>query len=171
MKRLTFVILLILLFVSGLNAQTITDKIILKTKTVDCNIDTVWWKWTTHEGLLTFFGADNSVELVPGGIYEIYFNLDSPEGQKGGEGNKVLSFLPLKMLSFTWNAPTRFPKIRNHEHRTWVVIEFNEISEKATEVNLSHLGWLEGEDWDAVYNYFDRAWEIVLDWLATSCEN
>lgn len=150
--------------------KTMNDKKIEKATTVNCPIDTVWWKWTTHEGLLTFFGADNKVDLTIGGAYEILFLLDNPAGQRGGEGNKVLSYLPKKMLSFTWNAPPHYPEVRNHEHRTWVVVEFNAVSESQTQVKLTHLGWLNGEQWDAVYDYFDKAWESVLNQLEKSCE-
>ena len=46
---------------------------IVKTRTVNSNIEDVWWKWTTHEGLLTFFGPDNKIELRLGGSFEIFF--------------------------------------------------------------------------------------------------
>lgn len=148
----------------------INNKIIFKTKTVNCPIDIVWWKWTTHEGLLTFFGPDNKINLKLGGTFEIYFLLDNPKGLRGGEGCKIISFLPKKMLSFTWNAPPEHPEIRNHNHKTWVVLNFNSISETKTNIELNHLGWLDGEKWDDVYTYFDSAWDTVLEWLEKSCE-
>jgi uncharacterized protein YndB with AHSA1/START domain len=169
MKRVALSILLISLFLFSLKSQPVTENIIRKTITIDCNIDTVWWKWTNHDGLKTFLGGDNKIELKPGGAYEIYFLPDNPPGQKGGEGNIVLSYLPKTMISFTWNAPPQFPEIRNHEHKTWVVVELQEVNDNSTRVNLSHLGWLEGEQWDAVYDYFDRAWSVVLEWLSESC--
>ncbi len=146
----------------------INEKIIQKSRTVNCPLSTVWWKWTTHEGLLTFFGPANKMELRLGGPYEIYFLLDKPPGLQGGEGNVVLSFLPEKMLSFTWNAPPEHPDIRDHPHRTWVVVEFEAVGEDQTTVYLSHLGWVDGKKWDEVYDYFDRAWGLVLDWLEGS---
>ena len=139
------------------------DKIIKKTRVVDCNLETAWWKWTTHEGLLTFFGADNKIELNLRGAYEIYFLMDNPPGLRGGEGNKVISFLPMRMLSFTWNAPPQYPEVRNHEHRTWVVLEFKTLENGKTEVMLGHFGWPAGELWDEVYCYFVSAWETVMD--------
>lgn len=150
--------------------KQIKNKVIFKTKIVNCSIDTVWWKWTTHEGLLTFFGPDNKIKLKLGGAFEIYFLLDNAKGLQGVEGCKIISYLPKKMLSFTWNAPPEHPEIRNHNHKTWVVLNFNSISGKQTEVELNHLGWLDGEKWDEVYNYFDSAWDTVLKWLEESCE-
>ncbi|UCC11548.1 MAG: SRPBCC domain-containing protein [candidate division WOR-3 bacterium] len=145
------------------------NKIIKKSRTVNCSLHDVWQKWTTHEGLLTFFGRDNRIELKLGGPFEIYFLMDNPPGLKGSEGCKVLSFLPQRMLSYTWNAPPEYPEIRNHDHQTWVVIFFKPLGDNKTEVELNHLGWLTGEQWDAVYDYFDEAWESVLDRFEKSC--
>ena len=150
--------------------KQINNKIILKTKTVNCPISIVWWKWTTHKGLLTFFGPDNKIELKLGGVFEIYFLLDNPKGLKGSEGCKIISYLPEKMLSFTWNAPPQYKKIRSHNHKTWVVVNLYKETEHKTKIELNHLGWLDGNEWDEVYNYFDSAWETVLTWLEESCK-
>ena len=147
-----------------------TAKVIVKSRIVQCRVDEVWWKWTTNEGLLSFFGSDNKIELKLGGAFEIYFLMDNPVGLKGAEGCKIISYLPEKMLSFTWNAPPEYPKIRNHKHKTWVVVNFKSIQKDKTEIVLNHLGWLKDKEWDEVYSYFDTAWERVLDWLEKSCE-
>lgn len=150
-------------------APIIHAKAIEKSRVVNCPVNEVWFKWTTHEGLLTFFGKDNKVDLRPGGPYEIYFLMDNPPGTKGGEGNTILSFVPEQMLSFTWNAPPKYPEVRNHEHRTWVVVTFTEVADGKTKVTLRHLGWLAGEQWDQTFQYFDSAWDTVLGWLDESC--
>ena len=72
------------------------------------------------------------------------------------------------MLSFSWNAPPNFDYIRNHEHFCWVVLRFEAISGNETKLYLDHLGWLEGELWDKVYDYFDQAWNVVFKWLIDS---
>ena len=144
---------------------------IKKSKMVASPIENIWWKWTTHEGLLTFFGADNMIELTPGGPFEIYFLMDAPVGSRGSEGCKILSFLPEKMLSFSWNAPPQYPSVRNDEYKTWVVVDFKALEDHKTEITLHHLGWKQGEEWEAVYAYFDKAWERVLEWLEESCKN
>lgn len=144
------------------------EKCLHKSRKIDAPMKQVWDKWTTHEGLKTFIGLDNKVELLPGGAYEIYFLLDNPAGLRGGEGNKVLSFLPPTMLSFTWNAPPSIPEVRDHPHKTWVVIQLEEGEDDHTEITLDHLGWLDGDKWDEAYAYFDNAWDIVLDALTES---
>lgn len=149
--------------------KEINDRVIVKQCQAKVSLERAWWKWTTHEGLLTFFGLDNKVQLIPCGPYEIYFLMDQPKGLRGGEGNKVLSFLPLEMLSFTWNAPPNFPEVRNHQHRTWVVLNFEALSKNETKITLKHVGWLEGTEWEAVFDYFDKAWTRVLEWFQASC--
>lgn len=149
--------------------HSINDKRLHKSVVVSSDLKTVWDKWTTHQGLKSFIGLDNKVELLPGGAYEIYFLMDNPKGLRGGEGNRVLGFLPEKMLSFTWNAPPTIPEVRDHAHKTWVVVQFEVTGENQTMVTLDHLGWLDGEKWDETYAYFDRAWDMVLDSLKESC--
>ena len=152
------------------SGHLVSDKTIKKEVIVECGLDEVWNKWTSSEGLKSFFGVDNNLEFRIGGKYEMIFLPDNPVGQQGGEGNVILSYLPKKMLSFTWNAPPQFPGIREHAHKTWVVVQFNEEPDGRIKVQLEHLGWLEGEDWDAVFDYFEKAWGVVLTWLENSCK-
>ena len=102
----------------------IFDKQIKKTVIIQCSLEDAWNKWTTHEGLLSFMGRDKKIELTPGGAFEIYFLMDNPIGSRGSERCKVLSYLPKKMFSFTWNAPPHFVEVRSSDYFTWVVIEF-----------------------------------------------
>jgi uncharacterized protein YndB with AHSA1/START domain len=143
----------------------LSTKQINKLKIINQSLDNTWWCWTTHDGLKTFFGVDNKIELVPNGHFEIYFLMNNPEGLRGSETCKVLSFLPKKYFSFSWNAPPNFDDVRNAEHKTWVVIEFKEIAVNQTEIKLTHLGWPENEKWNEVFDYFNKAWEVVLDRL------
>jgi uncharacterized protein YndB with AHSA1/START domain len=146
----------------------VNQKCIHKTIVLQASLEDVWEKWTTHKGLKTFFGLDNRIELIPGGPFEILFLLNNPPGTQGGEGNKILSFLPQKMLSFSWNAPPSIPEVRNHEHKTWVVVQFDELSGGKIQVTLDHLGWLDGPAWDETIDYFEKAWDMVLDNLQES---
>jgi uncharacterized protein YndB with AHSA1/START domain len=144
------------------------QKCLHKSRRIRADQKTIWEKWTTHSGLKSFIGLDNKLDFRLGGAYEIYFLLENPPGTRGGEGNTVLSYLPHKMLSFTWNAPPSIPEVRNHAHKTWVVVQLEEVAVGQTLVSLDHLGWLDGDKWDEAYAYFDRAWDIVLDSLKDS---
>jgi uncharacterized protein YndB with AHSA1/START domain len=142
-----------------------TDSALVKTVRVAASPHEVWLAWTSVEGTRTFFAPDANIELRLGGKYEIYFDTSQPYGLKGSEGCKVLSFLPDRMLSFSWGAPSMFPKSRQ-ENAQWVVVFF-EPSGEGTQVTLTELGWKNDEESRAVYAYFDRAWGAVLGSLVS----
>ena len=133
-----------------------------KQVTVAAPLADVWKAWTTTEGVTGFFGPAAKVEARIGGPYEIYFGPSQPEGQRGSEGCKVHSVVPMKLLAFEWNAPPTIPVIRNSGVHTLVYIELEEAGPGQTRVTMTHTGWGVGEDWDKTFAYFDRAWEAVL---------
>lgn len=147
------------LALSGARAE---ERAIVKTARIDAPVADVWAAWTTSAGLKTFLGIDSAIELRSGGKYEFYFGPPASAPNRGSEGCTVLSYLPQRMLSFTWNAPPSFPAIRALGPTTFVVLEFTAAGDRATDLRLTHLGWREGEDWNAVYAYFNQAWGMVL---------
>ncbi len=120
----------------------------------------VWEALTTRAGATTFFSDDARIELRFMGPYEIYFVADAPAGTRGGEGCRVLSYVPQEMISFTWNAPPTLSEVR--AWKTFVVIQLSDESEGKTRVRLTHGGWRSGKQWDEAYTYFERAWPEVL---------
>ncbi|MGB8657763.1 MAG: SRPBCC domain-containing protein [Candidatus Zixiibacteriota bacterium] len=142
-----------------------SDKILRKEMVVSASLADVWNAWTTTEGVQTFFSPSAKVELSVGGPYEIYFLLDQPYGLRGSEGCRILGYLPTELLSFEWNAPPDFGELRNQH--TIVVLQFQELEPGKVRVILSQLGWGKGEDWDRLYDYFDKAWSYVLTNLQT----
>ena len=130
---------------------------------VAATVGDVWAAWTTEEGVKTFFAPQANVDLAISGRYEMFFNPDAPVGSQGGKGLRILSYLPEEMLSFEWNAPPEYPTVR--QEKTWVVIQFEAQSPDSTQVVLTHLGWQEGGEWDQVYDYFVRAWDVVMGCL------
>lgn len=146
----------------------LSDKQIVKSRIINQPLASAWRLWTTHEGLKTFFGLDNYIELMLNGTFEIYFLMDNTAGLRGSEGCKVLSFLPEKYFSFSWNAPPHFEDIRNSDYKTWVIVEFKSISETQTEVILTHTGWPKDDNWAPVFDYFNIAWDEVMNSLANT---
>ncbi len=138
----------------------LSDLEIYREVTVKASLDEVWNAWTTDDGARTFFSPWTNIKLRVFGPYEIFFNDAAPVGEKGGEGNKVLSFLPKKMFSFEWNAPPSFGPLR--DIRTRVVIDFKQMGSDSVKVEFHHLGFGTGDDWKKVHDYFDRAWTYVL---------
>lgn len=138
------------------------DRPIVKSVTVSAQPAAVWRAWTTSEGMKEFLGINSTIELKFGGRYELLFNKDGLLGQQGSEGCQVLSFIPEKMLSFSWNAPPTFPTMRNQ--RTFVVVTLAGADGKTT-VEVTHGGWGSGPSWDEAHAYFDKAWTGVLQAL------
>jgi len=131
---------------------------------VNASLDEVWHDWTTSEGIASFFTEDCRIELALGGPYELYMGMTEPDesGKRGSEGCKVLSYIPKEMLSFEWRFPPKVMSLRKAGAKTHVVLRFQPEGE-GVRVRFTQLGWREGEDWDAGYAYFDRAWTWVLD--------
>ncbi len=149
-------------------AGDLSERAIRHQRTVLHRRAEVWRRFTTADGL-RFVVDEAKVELRPGGHYEWYFMPDKPPGSRGGEGCRVLSFLPERMLSFTWNAPPDLARTRRQY--TWVVLELTDAALGHTDVTLTHLGWpasglQDDPQWEETFRYFDRAWGKVLDRLA-----
>ncbi len=128
---------------------------------VDAAPDEVWRAWTTEAGVRSFLAPACRVELRVGGAYEMYFNLDAPKGNRGGEGLVVLAFQEPTMLSFTWNAPPELPTVRpQHTH---VIVRIAQAGPHRSRVTLHHDGWGQGGEWEEALRYFQSAWrEVVL---------
>ncbi|NNE08707.1 MAG: hypothetical protein HKN20_09115 [Gemmatimonadetes bacterium] len=139
------------------------DRVIHSEVVVEAALSRVWNAWTTAAGIKRFLGCEARVELRPGGPFEIEFEADAPRGLRGSEGCRVLSVLPMEVVSFEWNAPPSFGELR--DVRTQVVVRFKEISSSRVRVVLAHAGWGEGEEWDRLFAYFEKAWPHVLEKL------
>lgn len=138
-------------------------KDIKKEMVLPCTAAEAWKMWTTADGLQSFFGAANKVEISLGGPFEIYFSLDEPEGLRGSEKCTVLSFVENKLLSFTWNAPPSIPEVRDTGLFTFVVLLFENLDHGACQLNLFHQGWnYPGDKWVETHAYFNDAWDFVL---------
>ncbi len=146
---------------SHLSSRTIRKEI-----TVRARREEVWKAWSTNAGAVDFFAPRANIRVELGGPYELFFDLEAPLGLQGSEGCCVLSYLPERMVSFEWNAPPEFRDLRSQ--RTWVVVFLDDLGERETVVRLAHLGWGVGDDWDRLYDYVVRAWEVVLARLERS---
>ena len=127
---------------------------------VDADLQDVWEAWTTEAGVKTFFAPDCKIDLLPGGAYEMYFDPEEKPGFRGGENCQILAVQPMKMLSFTWNAPPSLSEVRGQF--THVMVRFAQ-EEAGTRVILIHDGWGSAGEWDKAFEYFKAAWlKVVL---------
>lgn len=134
---------------------------VVKEAVLDATPEEAFRAFATSEGWKSAMGIESSIDLRVGGPFELYFNMQAPAGERGSEGCKVLSYLPGRMFSFSWNTPPQFPNERYR--RTWVVVTFTPAGEGKTAVRLEHAGFGEGGKWPEVRAYFDRAWGSVME--------
>ena len=128
-------------------------------------VRSVWDAWTTPEGIRSFFAPDCNIELKVDGKYEVFFDVEKPYGLMGSEGMRVMAIEPLRMLSFTWNAPPEIPTIRGQ--RTQVALYFEPLGAEKTKLTLINCGYGTSPDWQKTREYFERAWsKVVLPRLA-----
>lgn len=133
---------------------------ITKQSIVSAPISEVYAAWTDGDTFCRVYDPENksltaNIELKVGGKFEWLW-----DGHTGSNDCQVLSFIPDRMISFSWNAPPNQPSSR--ALRTWVVVEFETLDGVATQVTLTHLGFGSAPHWEETRNYFDAAWEIVL---------
>jgi uncharacterized protein YndB with AHSA1/START domain len=126
----------------------------------------VWAAWTTEAGWRVAYAPGRpevraNIDLAPGGRYEWLF-----DGRLGCNGCQVLSYIPNRMLSFSWNSPVTQPRTRLE--RTWMVIEIEPAGDAHTRVRATQLGFGSGPHWDETHAYFEKAWAYVLDQMANS---
>jgi uncharacterized protein YndB with AHSA1/START domain len=136
------------------------ERSLQKEVVVKAPVEAVWNAWTTTEGVKSFFAPDARVDARPDGPFEIYMNPYAEPGMKGADDMRFLAVQDKKMISYTWNAPPQMPEARRQ--RTVVIVRFTPLSDNETRVNLTHIGWGDGGEWDKAYAYFDRAWSGVL---------
>jgi len=126
--------------------------------------DKAYALWTDAVAWSALMGPDSraNIDLEIGGRYEWLF-----DGKNGSNGCQVLSYIPGRLVSFTWNAP---PGQATRERRTWVVVETEALTPTVTRLRLTHLGFGQGAAWDETYAYFDNAWGRVLPMMKAALE-
>ena len=145
-------------------------KSIVKEITIPVPVAEVYQKWITTEGLLSFIGSDAYIEFRINGPYEIYFLMDQEPGLRGSEECTVLDFEENRYLSFTWNVPPTFEQERSANYHSIVRIDFVNVDDSTTLVTLTNDYPTSTDNIEAIIQYFERAWELVLINLKDSFE-
>lgn len=127
---------------------------------VDAPLNDVWHVFTTSEGWESWAVAFANVDFRVGGIIETSYDPHAKPGDPANIRNKVLSYLPYRMLSIqAVQAPPGFPhaELLPNLHS---VIEFEAVDESRTRVIINGVGYGEGEGYDRLLEFFRRgnAW-------------
>lgn len=136
------------------------ERALRKEVVVKAPLEAAWAAWTTSEGAQSFFAPEVVVNARPGGAYFVHFNPFAPPGLRGADDMRVLAVQPMRMISFTWNAPPHLADAR--PQKTVVIVRLEPEGDERTRVRLTHVGWGDGGQWDQAFEYFDRAWGRVM---------
>jgi uncharacterized protein YndB with AHSA1/START domain len=133
----------------------------------------VFASWTTEAGANQFFGKASTIQQRVGGLYEIKFDGELPNGNAPGTtGTHILYFDRNKALAFEWQAPFFADELNTSPLPTWVELTFESHSgqDRMTVLRLDHYGFGTGDTWDRVRTFFEINWFEVLFRLRTLYE-
>jgi uncharacterized protein YndB with AHSA1/START domain len=132
---------------------------------VNAPLEQVWAAYTTKAGLESWMVAHAEIDLRVGGKMRTQYN---PKGTlEGGHGieNTILSYEPMRMLSFkVTRAPQGFP-FPNAISNMWSVVYFEAQGEKATRVREVSLGFGDDEESKKMREFFNRGNAITMERL------
>lgn len=135
---------------------------------VPADISSLWRAWTDPAELRQWWSIPAArIDLRVGGAYDLTFRPDAEVGARGSEHCRILSYVPERMLSFTWAVP---PHLAVGQAHTWVVLTFSE-ADSGTDLELVHNGFLTGPGWQECREYFRQAWRRVLRHLVEHWES
>lgn len=141
----------------------------VKEATIKVPVEVLYTAWTDRAVVPKAYDPSRpeikaNIELAIGGPYEWLW-----DGVTGSNGCQILSYIPNRMVSFSWNAPPNQPESR--ALRTWVVVEFAPTGTGATHLTLTHLGFGTAPHWDETFEYFSNAWPYVLSQFKKNLES
>jgi uncharacterized protein YndB with AHSA1/START domain len=114
----------------------------------------VWDAFTTTEGVRSWAVPVAHVDFRLGGIWESTYDLDGRIGAPGNIKNQILSYVPLRMVSFqAIAAPPTFP-FRDLLKDIFTVVEIDDQSPGLVRVTVSMMGYRTGEGYDTIYRHF-----------------
>ena len=129
---------------------------------VNAPLADVWKAFTTKEGWESWAVPFAHVDLAVGGLIETAYEPAAKRGDAGNIHNRILSFLPQRMLSIqAVKAPPDFeytdllPSLHS-------VIEFEVVDAARTRVSISGVGYRDGDSYDALLDFFrhGNAWSF-----------
>jgi len=145
---------------SWVDGETIVSTISYPSKqadfqiTVSAGVDLVWETLTTPAGIRTFYPTKATIELKPGGKFDLH----------GGKPNRVMAYIPNRMIAVTGSAPPQFPTVQ--QGGTWGVIYLDKLGDDKTRIRMSTAGWKDGDpEFDAAYDYFLEANAVFMNML------
>jgi len=154
MKILFVFVLLVVFLPRAFRAQN--DNHLVHEGIVSAPLDQAWTAFTTREGLESWMAAHAEIELKLGGKMKTQYDPKGKTNDASAIENTILSYEPLRMLSFkVTKAPQGFP-FPNAIKNTWTVVYFDSQSEKATRVRVVSMGFGNDDESKKMREFFNR---------------
>jgi len=130
---------------------------------VPAPVPEVWTAWTDPAAMITWASPGAEVDLRVGGVWEVHFDPDRPEGQRGSDANEIIGLVDGTELVIAAGAPTQFPTVR--EEKTRFTVRLEPVGHGFTRLVVTQTGWKVGEEWEAAFDYLAGANAEWLSWL------
>lgn len=115
--------------------------------------------------LATWLCLRANVQPVVGGSYELFWNPDPSQPQSNSTvGCRVLSVDRPRLLQFTWRGSDEVADMMNAPDAPTTEIKVELFpTPTGTRLELTHMGWGDGPDWERARAWFERAWCGALE--------
>ncbi len=131
----------------------------------------VVWKALTDQAAYRAWAAPISfIDFKVGGLLEVSFD---PKGKAGDPGNlrqQITAYVPERLIAFKNLPSAGGPPGFSVYPQLAIVMELKALPGGETEVVLSHVGYREGRDFDALYGFFKTHNPEYLADLKAFCE-
>ena len=132
---------------------------------VNAPVDQVWVAFTTSEGLESWMAAHAKIDFKIGGAMKTQYDPKGTIDDAKAIENAILSYEPLRMLSFkVTKAPEAFP-FPNAIKNMWTVVYFMPEGDKATRVREITMGFGSDDESRKMREFFNRANAFTLEKL------
>lgn len=115
----------------------------------------LWRVFTTADGYRNLGVAKAEIDLRVGGLMRSHYN---PEGVLGDEGtiqNQIISFEPMRMISFRIHTPPKGFPFKEAWKSTWSVATFTDLGDGRTHVRLATMGYGPDEESQKMRAFFE----------------
>jgi uncharacterized protein YndB with AHSA1/START domain len=125
-------------------------------------VEDLWAAFTEADHLTRWLCQSAAVSLKVGGAYEI-------RGPLGGDsssetmGGTILALEEEYSLRVAWSGPALLAPLLNVTPRpTTLFVRFQPLGPARCRLHLEHLGWGDGEEWQAARDWHEDYWREAL---------
>jgi uncharacterized protein YndB with AHSA1/START domain len=158
-----FIVMIMAIFPFASRAQD--DNRLVHEGIVNAPVDQVWAAFTTSEGLESWMASHAKIDFKIGGTMKSQYDPKGTIDDAKAIENTILSYEPLRMLSFkVTKAPDTFP-FPNAIKSMWTVVYFIPEGDKATRVREVSMGFGSDDESKKMREFFNRGNAFTLQRL------